>query len=105
MLRSFSCLSNISVGTLGVRLRNNAVRLTFGFFEAETGLEKCQIRSVETLTFRLSVQNVRQNADYLSGSPPIGELREWMVAEAVHIEPGSAWKFPFCPEISEILRF
>jgi hypothetical protein len=46
-----------------------------GFFEAETGLEKCH-RSVETLTFRLSVRNVRQNADYLSGSPPIGELRE-----------------------------
>ena len=54
-----------------------------GFFEAETGLEKCQIRSVETLTFRLSVRNVRQNADYLSGSPPIGELREWVVVDAV----------------------
>ena len=57
-----------------------------GFFEAETGLEKCQIRSVETLTFRLSVRNVRQNADYLSGSPPIGELREWVVG-ATGIEP------------------
>jgi hypothetical protein len=57
-----------------------------GFFEAETGLEKCH-RSVETLTFRLSVRNVRQNADYLSGSPPIGELREWVVG-ATGIGPG-----------------